>query len=314
MICLLAALLAASQQDDQRESVRAQMPPVITHWQQLEDELQKLDCRTFSGKEMRRAHLYRHLASTGGLSVYLDMASQGEYPLVALAGFNLVSERYRDNAMQAAVLAVLFAPRWCILAFYDGPLNELAKARDPVAFGTQMAAFMAAARADEVNTGFAVGQLPLRQLHVWFHDDRRITLPARVESIIVERLVVEGPWDQLPITQCLRLALETYAIMPGSPRLRFVFAGDRDHDLFETSLIAVLEETEIDDGLLRLVVRRRRDDIREKIDIKSLKITDERREKISEWLAYEPPPAPASQPRDSEEDAEREGDKPSGDR
>lgn len=313
MVCFLAALLAALQRQDQAAGVPNHVPTVVTSWKQVEDDLQKLDYTTYSDKEMRRSNLYRQLASTGGLSVYLDMTTQREYSFVPLAGFNLVCERYPDNAMQAAALSVLFAPRWCLFPFYEGPLSELAKPREQTLFHDQMAAFMAAAQADEINIGFAVGQLPLRQLHMWFHDARRIGLPAHVESVIVERLVVEGPGEQLPITQCLRLALETYATMPGSPRLRFVFSADENHERFRTSLRAVLEDGMLEDGLLRLIIRRRREYIRGMIDIESLKITDERRDKIREWLAYEPPPAPATQPRPMEPESNVDGNVPSKD-
>lgn len=306
---IIALLPQPPSEDAEQQSI-----VTIASWQDLDDELSKLELKKLSHKEMSKSRRYRFLAEHGGLSTYLEMTLQGRHWLVPLAGFNLVCARYPDHAMQAAILTGLCG-HLTLLVNFDPLWEELSKPRDQAQFNRQIPALLAAVNADTRNLSLVVCALPQQQLNRWFNDPQRITLPAHIEAEILSEAMLANSQDPSPVTPFMRETFETYGLIPGPARIVFLSAASENHERFMTNLVAALEAADLDDSSLHYIVRRRRDYIRNYVDIDSLSVTEGRRETIRKWLDYVPSATPqASQPFSIEDNVGSDQESQTGER
>jgi hypothetical protein len=231
-----------------------------------------------------KSRLFTSLAGTTNKEVFLEMSSQRDYPLVALAGFLCLTNSFPGEGLECAMNMMLEA-RNPAIAFY-APLYDYLQAKHELsAFKRAFSSVSARCPRDLGNYLVLVTTLPIDEVYAWFHDKSRPPVPPTCEAAVLDKLYGELDAKTRPLTSAMSAALAKLEPILGVPRAIYVmYAPDNvDRAALVTDLACVLGDETASDSQIVAVTLKRAGYVRE-LSLDRLKVSTKRREMIKRLL------------------------------
>jgi hypothetical protein len=267
---------------------RALAAPVVRTWEQLQGDLATNAADGWSNESFLKSSLFASFAGTTNKEVFLEMSSQREYPLVALAGFVCLRNSSPNDGLECAMNMVLEVKDGAIGLY--APLFDYLQARHNLAaFKRAFSSVSSRYPRDLRNYLVLVTALPVDEVYAWFHDESRAPVPPTCEAAVLDKLYGEPDAKTRPVTSAMSAALAKLEPIPGVSRAIYVmYAPDSvDKTSLLADLVCVLGDEAASEPQIVAVIHKRAGYVRE-LPLDTLKISTKRRELIKRVLQKAP--------------------------
>jgi hypothetical protein len=238
----------------------------------------------WSNESFLKSSLFASFAGTTNKEVFLEMSSQREYPLVALAGFVCLRNSSPNDGLECAMNMVLEVKDGAIVLY--APLFDYLQARhDLAAFKRAFSSVSSRYPRELRNYLVLVTALPIDEVYAWFHDKSRAPVSPTCEAAVLDKLYGEPDAKTRPVTSAMSAALARLEPIPGVPRAIYVmYAPDNvDRAALLADLACVLGDEAASEAQIVAVIRKRAGYVRD-LPLDTLKVSTKRRELIMRVL------------------------------
>lgn len=253
----------------------------IPSWRLLAERLEHDRILITDLEEMKGIPEFKRILEEGTLELFLEMTDQLDLPIVQLAGFYGIRERYASQALRSA-FAIARQMRPSQLSLYGPVYETIQDEPDAERFVHEFDSVMVYGRPRGHALALILSFSSEEYLDVWFHSAGRRCIVPSAEALVLDCIVASYKRDVRQITERMRSALGSYATIPGLPRRIFVKCADDSHDMLLTAIEATLNNDDLSSIEMEIIMQHRKELIVQHLD--SFKLRPEVRRKVNAFL------------------------------
>ncbi len=253
----------------------------ISSWGELEKEFTKsLALETPPDYGLKNSPTFRRIIDRGDKSLWLEMLNQRDHPLVVLAGYLCIRDKFPEQSFESALRAVGNKPPDSSIMLCAPMIERLDKA-DPSPENLKKFSAVCATLEIKRNAGaiWILVYVPYSFLYKWFDDRASEDVPWSIRACILDRLFGDAKEQKLPITERMRESLEAAAHVPGIPRRVFLTYTERLDRDFSKAFMQAFADQSVDDLAVYPILLNHLPFVREHSDeLRSLKLSESRKQ------------------------------------
>ena len=254
----------------------------ITSWKAVEREWGE-DVSISSFKQhVYQMPTFKRLLAERNVTAFLEMSAQRESLPAQMVGFFGLADLAPQTALEIGFKMAL-SPGASAHAI---PLYAALKDM-PMDKGFDQALTLAF-RTTPVDVGLAtvlVNGLPPEHLRAWFNADNREWVIPTYEALVLSRLYADSVRDKRPPTQRMKETLIKFAAIPGQPRVTYLAWADESESNYKRTMTLAMEDDSLPFPSLHGLLRTKAAYITRNVNLSELKLSDERRQKLTTALA-----------------------------
>jgi hypothetical protein len=254
----------------------------IPSWGELEKEFTKsLALETPPDYGFKNSPTFRRIIDRGDKALWLEMLNQRDHPVVVLAGYLCIRDKFPEQSFKSALRAVGNKPPDSSIMLC-APMIERLNQADPSPKNLKEFSAVCATLEIKRNAGaiwILGGFVPYSFLYKWFDDRASEDVPWSIRACVLDRLYGGAQEQKLPITSRMRESLEAAARVPGIPRLVFLTYTERLDRDFSKAFVQTLADESVDDLAIYPILLNHLPFVREHADeLRSLKLSESRKQ------------------------------------
>lgn len=259
---------------------------ILSSWKLVDDELSlhgKVLKSRFEDHWTNSAVLRRFVAERN-TNALVELAGQPKPDIARFSAYFALRNVDREAAFDAGINIVLTTSILTNIVV-DAVLERLVGDLPSRSFKSAFTRAFRVGPVDAFNAATLVRALPLAFLQEWFEDASRSPSFPTCEAVVVNRLYGEMRKKKETPTTKMAKALESYAAIPGEPRIVFLSWACESNPVFKEALQSCFEDETIPYDRLVGLLYDRASFIEKNLDVTSLKISAARRSKMTNDLA-----------------------------
>ena len=258
----------------------------VSTWEKLNDSFGPVDFKKLDLDEFKQSGMFSQLFSNDQKSMFIEMASQADFPLVKIAGFVALSQKHPKLAADVGMQISLASPK--VPRILLSPIFVFfGKEENAQCLLDSLSKLSRTLPNREEQLDDLIEQVPHTLLRKWFESNEVEESSISCNAIVLSRLWMDSHKNNLEPTEKMKAMLLSFKSVPGWPRLVYCECGDEKDESFAENLKLVLMDKSLRNTLLAGIVSGHLDFIRKNINVRMLGLEADRLEFIAKLLQVE---------------------------
>lgn len=256
----------------------------ISSWDNLSKMLLENQSGDLSHEAMLKTKLYEDIVKNAPKQTVLEMTIQQDYPIVMLAGFYALKERYPEDLFEHSVKIVMTSTG-SLLELYIPILDYFEEIEwNEEEFVKRFSNITRIPTSKMGNLSIILAYFKFDLLDSWFHSPSRGWSYVAYESLVLSDLFDKYPKNNKEITSKMNTTLTSYAGIPGYPRYLYIFYGSEHDDRYKMSMETVLQDNSLFELHIGVLLQKKSNYINHNINIESLTLSQKRLDLIKRGI------------------------------